>query len=69
LDLGYIGGGLYLRERGMNSANSKTSAQLRGYGTSIVIQGGFLLLMDGVMILIHRHNTQRVRQHLSIPQT
>ncbi|HEV3410861.1 MAG TPA: hypothetical protein VG101_00225 [Puia sp.] len=69
LDLGYIGGGLYLRERGMNSANSKTSAQLQGYGTSIVIQGGFLLLMDGVMILIHRHNTQRVRQHLSIPQT
>jgi hypothetical protein len=64
LDLGYIGGGFYLRERGLNSTNLKTSAQLQGYGTSIVVQGGFLLLMDGVMILIHHHNTLRVRQHL-----
>ena len=69
LDLGYIGGGLYLRERGLNSTNLKTSTQLQGYGTSIVIQGGFLLLMDGVMILIHHHNTLRVRQHLKIRQT
>jgi hypothetical protein len=69
LDLGYIGGGLYLRERGLNSTNLKTSAQLQGYGTSIVIQGGFLLLMDGIMILIHHHNTLRVRQHLKTLQT
>ena len=65
LDVGYIGAGLYLHERGLNSANLKTAAQLQGYGTSIIIQGGFLLLMDGVMILVHRHNTARVRQRLA----
>jgi len=65
LDVGYIGAGLYLHERGLNSTNLKTAAQLKGYGTSIIVQGGFLLLMDGVMILVHRHNTARVRQRLA----
>ncbi len=64
LDLGYIGAGLYLRERGLNSINFKTNAQLQGYGTSIVVQGCFLLLMDGVMILVHRRNTARVRARM-----
>ena len=62
LDLAYIAGGAYLRERGMNSSNIKSADQLKGYGTSIVVQGGFLLLMDGVMILIHHRNTLRVRK-------
>jgi hypothetical protein len=66
LDLGYIGGGLYLRERGLNNSNLKDSYQLRGYGTSIIIQGGFLLLMDATMILLHRRNTERVRKKLAI---
>ncbi len=66
LDLGYIGGGLYLRERGLNSSNLKDSYQLRGYGTSIIIQGGFLLLMDATMILLHHRNTERVRKKLAI---
>lgn len=65
LDLAYMAGGLYLRERGMNSNSIKSADQLKGYGTSIVIQGGFLLLMDGVMILLHRRNTLRVRKQLS----
>ena len=66
LDFGYIAAGLYLRQKGINSADLHTSDQLRGYGTSIVIQGGFLLLMDGVMILLHSRNTRRVsaRMHL-----
>lgn len=64
LDVGYIGSGLYLHERGLNSSNLKTSAQLRGYGTSIVIQGGFLLLMDAAMILLHHRNTVRVRARM-----
>lgn len=62
LDVGYIGAGLYLRERGLNSTNAKTSVQLRGYGTSILIQGGFLLLMDAAMVMIHHRNTVRVRE-------
>ena len=64
LDVGYNGAGLYLRERGLNSTNLKTSVQLRGYGTSIIIQGGFLLLMDAAMVLIHHRNTVRVRARM-----
>ena len=64
LDVGYIGAGFYLRERGLNSVSVKTSAQFRGYGTSIIVQGGFLLLMDAAMVLIHHRNTLRVRARI-----
>jgi hypothetical protein len=64
LDLGYIGGGLYLRERGLNSSSRKTSEQLQGYGISIIIQGGFLLLEDATMIWLHHRNTVRMRRHM-----
>lgn len=64
LDLAYLGGGLYLRERGLNSSNVKTSQQLQGYGISIIIQGGFLLLEDATMIYLHKRNTVRVRRRL-----
>lgn len=64
LDLAYITGGLYLRERARNETNSNSSAQLSGYGSSIVIQGGFLLLMDGVMIMLHRKNSLLMNKRL-----
>lgn len=64
LDLTYIASGLYLRARGKTETNGKSSDQLRGYGTSIIIQGGFLLLMDGVMIMLHQHNTSRMNKKL-----
>jgi hypothetical protein len=64
LDLVYITGGFYLRER----VNSRTLAdsrdQLKGYGASIAIQGGFLLLMDGVMIMLHHKNTLRLNNKI-----
>ena len=66
LDFGYIAAGLYLRQKGFEGTNLHMSNQFRGYGTSIIIQGGFLLLMDGAMILLHSRNTRRVsaRMHL-----
>jgi hypothetical protein len=66
LDFGYIAAGLYLRQKGFDGTNLHISNQFRGYGTSIVIQGAFLLLMDGAMILLHTRNTRRVsaRMHL-----
>jgi hypothetical protein len=66
LDLAYIAGGFFLREKGMNTENMKSRDQLRGYGTSIVIQGGFLLLMDGVMITLHHRNSVRLNKKLKI---
>ena len=57
LDLVYITGGFYLRERGNFQTKASSRDQFKGYGTGIAIQGGFLLLMDGVMILLHHKNT------------
>ena len=60
LDLVYITGGFYLRERGNSQTKINSRDQFKGYGTSIAIQGGFLLLMDGVMIMLHHKNTIRL---------
>ena len=64
LDLAYIAGGFFLREKGMNTSNIKSQDQLKGYGSSIVVQGGFLLLMDGVMIVLHHKNSIRLNNKL-----
>lgn len=64
LDLVYITGGFYLRERGNSQTKINSRDQFKGYGTSIAIQGGFLLLMDGVMIMLHHKNTVRLNSRI-----
>jgi hypothetical protein len=64
LDLAYIATGFYLREKGMNSLNTKTRDQLSGYGTSIIVQGGFLLLMDGIVLSLHHKNSVRLNKKI-----
>lgn len=60
LDLAYIGTGIILKNRGDN----RNSAQLKGYGSSLIIQGAFLLLFDGTMYSTHRSNGNRLRRFL-----
>ncbi|MFI5153541.1 MAG: DUF6992 family protein [Chitinophagales bacterium] len=64
LDLAYIASGFFLREKGTNETNAKSQDQLNGYGTSLIIQGGFLLLMDGIVLSLHHKNTLRVNNKL-----
>lgn len=64
LDLAYIAGGLYLHERGRSATSQNSADQLKGYGTSIITQGAFLLLMDGIMIRLHQKNTLRMNKRL-----
>jgi len=64
LDLAYIATGFFLREKGVNETNQKSQDQLKGYGSSIILQGGFLLLMDGVMIWVHHKNSVRLNNKL-----
>ncbi len=64
LDLAYIAGGFYLRARGDNEADLKKYDQFRGYGSSIILQGGFLLIMDCVMYTLHKKNTMRMDKKL-----
>ena len=61
LDMAYIVGGAYLRERGENKPDK--ADQLRGYGRSVMVQGGFLLAFDVVNYLIfkNRGDTQQFR--------
>jgi hypothetical protein len=64
LDLAYIATGFFLREKGMNTLNLKSQDQLKGYGSSIVLQGGFLLLMDGIVLSLHHKNSVRLNRKL-----
>ena len=60
LDVVYIGTGFYLDSRGSNNNN----AQLKGYGTSIALQGAFLLLFDATMYRTQHGNGTRLRRFL-----
>jgi hypothetical protein len=53
LDVAYIATRLYLKER---SKNSSSAERLRGYGNSLLLQGGFLLLFDVSLFFIHQNN-------------
>ena len=44
LDVGYVMGGLYLRERANRPDADRD--QLRGYGNAVILQGGFLFAFD-----------------------
>ncbi len=57
LDVAYIAGGFYLKER--SKTTTKNPDRLKGYGESVVLQGGALLLFDAIMYSIHnRHGKQ-----------
>lgn len=50
LDVAYGAGGFYLLERAKNDAEQ--ADRWRGYGRSLILQGGFLLVFDAVMYLV-----------------
>jgi hypothetical protein len=61
LDLAYLATGLYLKERG----NRLNKDQLKGYGTSLLVQGGFLLLFDIIQYTGHRRNGKLLEQNMA----
>ena len=54
LDVAYIIGGAYLKERAKTTI--KNPLRLKGYSESVMLQGGVLLLFDGVMYAIHNRH-------------
>jgi hypothetical protein len=60
LDVAYIGTGLYLKLAG----DSRNSAVMKGYGESVLMQGGFLLIFDGVMYHAEKNNGSKLRSFL-----
>lgn len=56
LDLVYIGAGAWLWKRGLD----KNSDRQVGYGKSLIVQGGFLLVFDTTLYLIHNKHTRKL---------
>ena len=66
--MAYVVGGAYLRERGNNQPDK--ADQLRGYGKSVMLQGGFLLAFDLVnYALFKRRGDRQERLLLSATPT
>lgn len=53
LDAAYIMTGFYLKEKSKNSSNAEI---LRGFGNSLLLQGGFLLVFDTALYFIHQNH-------------
>jgi hypothetical protein len=58
LDVVYVGSGLLMNK---TSDNQKNPEKFKGYGNSIMIQGGFLLLYDAVMYAIHHKHGKQLK--------
>jgi hypothetical protein len=58
LDIGYMIGGAYLIERSKRGFSN--SQRLKGYGQSIIMQGGFLFVFDLIMIHFMHQNHLRI---------
>ena len=67
LDVAYIVGGAYLRERSrarLPVTRPNRADQLRGYGKSVMLQGGFLLAFDMVNFLIFKNRGDNQQDQL-----
>lgn len=60
LNIAYITTGLYLKERAGSRAQAE---QLKGIGNSLVLQGCFLLAIDGVQYFLQRKNGRMMQRH------
>ena len=64
MDLGYLASGLVLKQQ--NSTDASKQAQFEGYGNSLLLQGGFLLLFDLSAYWIHQHHGRISQKNGSI---
>jgi hypothetical protein len=63
LDVAYLATGLYLTERAKNSVSQ--AERLKGFGQSIMLQGGFLLVFDTAMYFIHNSHIPLLKNIIS----
>jgi len=61
LDIGYVALGAWLWERGIR----KESTRLKGYGQSIILQGGFLFVFDTILYFVSRSESSKLMDALS----
>ena len=58
LDVVYVGAGLLMNK---TSENQKNPDKFKGYGNSIMLQGGFLLIYDAIIYTIHRNHGKQLK--------
>ena len=58
LDVGYVLGGAYLIERSKNTTDNPE--RLKGFGRSIILQGGFLFVFDLATYLVHANQNKDI---------
>ena len=63
LDVGYVLGGLYLTERAKHAEKGRD--RLKGFGQSVMLQGGFLLLFDTAFYLVLQRQEKLLPELLS----
>ena len=65
LDVAYLMGGLYLMERSRRP--DVNQERLKGFGKSVIMQGAFLLVFDGVMAWNFNRNGQEMINFIATP--
>jgi hypothetical protein len=64
LDVVYMGTGFLLRH--LSARSSNRADLLMGYGNSVILQGGFLFLFDGVMYLLQQQHQVKFLKDLKL---
>jgi hypothetical protein len=54
----YLGSGVFLQEFG-NRYERKVDNLMKGIGYSLIIQGGFLMVFDAVMLIVHKQHWKK----------
>lgn len=58
LDVVYVAAGLLMNK---TSDNQKKPEKFKGYGNSIMLQGGFLLIYDAIIYAIHKNHGKQLK--------
>ena len=64
LDVAYVVGGVYLLEKAKNEL--ERVERWRGYGQSLVLQGGFLFIFDSVFYQVVRSHGRPLKKQLKL---
>lgn len=58
-DVLYVGSGIFLQEFGNRYSNDNVRNSFKGMGYSLILQGGFLLIFDAVMLGVHKSHWKK----------
>ncbi|MEM6735238.1 MAG: hypothetical protein AAF620_04125 [Bacteroidota bacterium] len=62
LDLAYITGGFYLKERAKRGTENEN--RFKGFGNALLLQGGFLFAFDLIFYLVQRNHASELFEHI-----